>query len=563
MSERNYWVISPNVKNNDEEDAWKECICKSGWAYMGYWDDHPIGKTFQYDIKKGDCILVAQGANNNKRLFIAGIVENDAGYYDPEKDDGCDDMPSEAWGRKLNPWIPKERLNSLGIEFNEKAGYGTSRQIKALYKLKTNNDVDTEICKILEKEFRRIKMTEKYKLALTILAERKNIILTGAPGTGKTYATSEIAVALCDGADKVPQNRGDIMKRYKKLIKAGQITFTTFHQSLDYEEFVEGLKPNCDDAEHITYEVKPGIFKRIAKQALKESYSGTVDNFDEVWEKFLNDILENKEISIPSTSPGTSIRYGLSTVNSLKFLDLSAGTLTKQNIYDAYRELKSRPSGAFQSYMNAVVKYLQGEYGLNPYKPGVLSQLNDVKPYVLIIDEINRGNISKIFGELITLLEKDKRLGKENEIAVTLPYSQETFGVPPNLYIIGTMNTADRSIGQIDYALRRRFAFVPLQSDGTVIDNYDKYQGGAKQKALDLFDAINNFLKEDGVVNGDLEAEDLMLGHSYFLCSSVEELKRRLDYEIIPLIKEYEKDGIIMSDKEKIKAEIERWEKTL
>jgi 5-methylcytosine-specific restriction protein B len=406
-------------------------------------------------------------------------------------------------------------------------------------------------------------MTDKSNLAQTILAASKNIILTGAPGTGKTYATSEIAVAICDGADKIPQNRGDIMKRYKELIKSEQIAFTTFHQSLDYEEFVEGLKPNCDDAEHVTYEVKPGIFKKIAQKASKES-SGAVDNFDETWEKFINDVLGKTEVSIQGTSPGTSTRYCLSTANSLKFLDLSAGTLTKQNIYDAYRELKARPSGAFQSYMNAVVKHLQGkQYGLNPYKEGVLSQPNDVKPYVLIIDEINRGNISKIFGELITLLEKDKRRGEENEITVTLPYSQETFGVPPNLYIIGTMNTADRSIGQIDYALRRRFAFVSLQSDKTVIDNYDKYQGGVKQKALGLFDAISSFLKQDGVINGDLEAEDLMVGHSYFLCSSIEELKQRLEYEIIPLVKEYEKDGIIVSDKEKIKAEIERWGKII
>jgi 5-methylcytosine-specific restriction protein B len=406
-------------------------------------------------------------------------------------------------------------------------------------------------------------MTEVTKLAHAVLKANRNIILTGAPGTGKTYASSEIAVAICDGADKVPQNRGGIMKRYKELIKAKQIAFTTFHQSLDYEEFVEGIKPNCDNPEKVTYEIKPGIFKEIAQKALKESYSGTVDNFDEAWEKFINDVLEKKEVSIPGTSTGTFTRYCMSTVNSLKFLDLSAGTLTKQNIYDAYRELKARPSGAFQSYMNAVVKHLQNkEYGLNPYKEGVLSQSNNVKPYVLIIDEINRGNISKIFGELITLLEKDKRLGEENEITVTLPYSQEMFGVPYNLYIIGTMNTADRSIGQIDYALRRRFAFVSLQSDKAVIDNYDKYERNTKQKALALFDAIVNFLKQESVINSDFEAEDLMIGHSYFLCNSIEDLKRRLDYEIIPLVKEYEKDGIIMSDKKNIEAEIEKW-KTL
>jgi 5-methylcytosine-specific restriction protein B len=198
--------------------------------------------------------------------------------------------------------------------------------------------------------------------------------------------------------------------------------------------------------------------------------------------------------------------------------------------------------------------------GINDDSEKSISKIQK-RNYMIIIDEINRGNISKIFGELITLLEKDKRLGEENEITVTLPYSQETFGVPPNLYIIGTMNTADRSIGQIDYALRRRFAFVPLKSEKSVIENYDNYEGDAKQKALDLFDAISGFLKRSGVINGDLESEDLMVGHSYFLCSSIEDLKRRLEYEIIPLVKEYEKDGIIMSDKENIKAKIEEWKK--
>jgi 5-methylcytosine-specific restriction protein B len=190
-------------------------------------------------------------------------------------------------------------------------------------------------------------------------------------------------------------------------------------------------------------------------------------------------------------------------------------------------------------------------------KLGLKKSTDNTQNYVLIIDEINRGNISKIFGELITLLEKDKRINEENEITVTLPYSQEKFGVPSNLYIIGTMNTADRSIGQIDYALRRRFAFVSLKSDKSVLENYDKYKDDAKNKAISLFDTIQTFIIEH--INEDLDAEDLMIGHSYFLCETEDNLKQRLEYEILPLIKEYEKDGIIMVDKKDLNDKITEW----
>ena len=162
------------------------------------------------------------------------------------------------------------------------------------------------------------------------------------------------------------------------------------------------------------------------------------------------------------------------------------------------------------------------------------------KPYLLIIDEINRGNISKIFGELITLLEADKRIGEENELTVTLPYSQETFGVPNNLYIIGTMNTADRSVGYIDYAIRRRFAFITLKADRNVIENYYTDEN-LKQKALTYFDQADALMK----VSSEYEKDDLMIGHSYFLAKNEEELQNKMVYEVRPLLMEYFNDGLL------------------
>ena len=267
-----------------------------------------------------------------------------------------------------------------------------------------------------------------------VIKQKKQIILQGAPGTGKTYSSSEIAVKLID--ENAPSDRAELMKRYKELVNKGQIFFTTFHQSMDYEEFVEGIKPKTING-NITYELENGIFKKACKSA------------------------ENNKV-------------------------------------------------------------------------------------VLIIDEINRGNISKIFGELITLLETDKRKGKENEIEAILLYSKEKFSVPDNLYIIGTMNTADRSIGYIDYALRRRFAFISIKADKSAIENYyDNKNSDCKDKAINLFNKVKELIK--GNINEEFEADDIMIGHSYFMAQNFEELQNKLEYEIKPLLLEYFKDGILKS----------------
>lgn len=272
-----------------------------------------------------------------------------------------------------------------------------------------------------------------------VIKQKKQIILQGAPGTGKTYSSSEIAVKLIDG--NAPSDRAELMKRYKELVDKEQIFFTTFHQSMDYEEFVEGIKPKTENG-NVTYELEDGIFKEACKSA------------------------ENNKV-------------------------------------------------------------------------------------VLIIDEINRGNISKIFGELITLLEVDKRKGKENEIEVILPYSKEKFSVPDNLYIIGTMNTADRSIGYIDYALRRRFAFISIKANKSAIENYYdniNKNSDCKDKAINLFDDIKNLIDKN--INEEFESDDIMIGHSYFMAQNFEELQNKLEYEIKPLLLEYFKDGILKSNKD-------------
>ena len=289
-------------------------------------------------------------------------------------------------------------------------------------------------------------VSEEIKRAAQLLENSGQIILQGAPGCGKTYITTELAVYLCDGS--VPSTREQLKKRYKELQAEGRISFTTFHQSLDYEEFVEGLKPDIDSLndKDMRFVVKPGIFKRICMAA--------------------------------SAADGN----------------------------------------------------------------------NTNKPYVLIIDEINRANVSKVLGELITLLEKSKRLGGDDEFTVTLPYSGEKFGVPDNLYIIGTMNTADRSLGYIDYAVRRRFAFMTLESQSDVIRDYYHNEGELMEKEISLFTSVRDLIKDN--LNSDFDLKDIMIGHSYFLAKSGDEYKLNLEYKIRPLLEEYLRDGIIVDNGE-------------
>ena len=138
------------------------------------------------------------------------------------------------------------------------------------------------------------------------------------------------------------------------------------------------------------------------------------------------------------------------------------------------------------------------------------------------------------------MLEKDKRIEAENEITVTLPYSGELFGIPDNLYIIGTMNTADRSVGYLDYAIRRRFAFITLKADRNVIAcHYEDKK--LRQKALDYFDRVESLLE----VSTDINKDDIMIGHSYFLAQDEEELLNKIKYEVRPLLMEYLNDGLI------------------
>lgn len=375
-----------------------------------------------------------------------------------------------------------------------------------------------------------------------------NQILYGPPGTGKTYQTINKAVAIANPNFDLNLDREILREEYNRLVEVGQIMFTTFHQSMSYEDFVEGIKPIMKEEEgEVNYEIQSGIFKDICKIAENDNEISIIDNFDVSWERLIE--LVKEKIANEKLLKIGSWEYSLSSKDSLKYSSLNSPsqytfTITKKNVLDTYQNKLARPSGAFKKDMEDIVKYMKTNFHLSNYNDDIKTvkdqnQFN--KNFVLIIDEINRGNVSQIFGELITLIEESKRLSNDESLEVTLPYSKEKFGVPSNLYIIGTMNTADRSVESLDTALRRRFSFEEMMPNLKVLN--EKVVGGIELK--ELLSTINKRVEV-------LLDRDHTIGHSYFInIKSEDDLRNTFKNNIIPLLQEYfygdyEKIGMIL-----------------
>lgn len=394
-----------------------------------------------------------------------------------------------------------------------------------------------------------------------LLKNKKNVILQGAPGTGKTYTTASLALSICGIQDIDYNDRKAVKAKYEELRKSGQIGFCTFHQSMDYEDFVEGLRPE-PTGNGVVYNPVDGLFKRICLEARKnyedstkdDTQLGVEESFDKAWDNFISDLSKTGEILKLKTPTDSDFAVSLNSKGNLSLLTgkdfTQQGVLTKGRVFNQFINGEKYWAGYYQGVIDKLVE----KYGLNNSAADEnVSDKKILKNYVLIIDEINRGFISKILGELITLLEADKRLGEEaTQLTVELPYSGETFGVPKNLYIIGTMNTTDRSTGTIDYAVRRRFGFITIEADKSfLIDN------NCLQESINLFDDVKKFIEEKKLE--DIDIGDLMVGHSYFMAKDKDILKQKIRYEVIPLIKEYIKDGILTCLTSEAKEYFDDW----
>lgn len=402
-----------------------------------------------------------------------------------------------------------------------------------------------------------------------------NQILYGPPGTGKTYHSIQAAVRaaepeaysqLCinEEVGATAQQREELTRIYKDLYNSGRIRFVTFHQSYGYEEFVEGLSAKTE-GNQLSYYEKDGVFKTICEDAKAFRFAGTVSfnsDFDERWQHFSEALAESESgIKIQTLSKKTYFTVTDVTNNTIRF-DKSKGdsihTLSVRTLKAVYNNEKSI-SGGLQPYYGALIEHLH-QMSITP-----TTEKAERKNFVLIIDEINRGNISKIFGELITLIEPSKRLGEPECLEVVLPYSGESFSVPDNLYLIGTMNTADRSLALMDTALRRRFDFVEMMPDYNVLrdeqgKSYSIESEGYLIDLARLLETMNNRISA-------LYDREHQLGHAFFMPvvnaivagkeeKALTELKNCFQNKIVPLLAEYffedwQKVRLVLGDNQK------------
>jgi len=352
-----------------------------------------------------------------------------------------------------------------------------------------------------------------------------NRILYGPPGTGKTFRTVDCALEVLDPAylrDNC-DDRDALKARFDELVGDDRIHFVTFHQSFSYEDFVEGLRAEARPDGAVHYCVADGIFKSIcgSRPDRQRLTAGTELGGYEVL-RATNEILwlrkpNGLELPLPWAILDELRAHVLS--GRISIADIRAKT-----VFDAVPE-------------SLLEKYIVNGY--NNVLPHVLEAMlpdgieeTGSEPRVLIIDEINRGNISKIFGELITLIEPSKRAGSLESLSVILPYSKSRFEVPANLYIVGTMNTADRSLAAVDIALRRRFHFEEVAPDAALLD-------GVEIAGIDIGALLR-------IINARIEVlldREHRIGHAYFMgleaSDDIAPLRRIFEAQIIPLLEEY------------------------
>ncbi|EAI3890464.1 TPA: McrB family protein [Campylobacter jejuni] len=382
-----------------------------------------------------------------------------------------------------------------------------------------------------------------------------NQILYGPPGTGKTYHTIDKALEILG---ENLESRDGKKAKFDEYVRKGQIVFTTFHQSYGYEEFVEGIKPRIDSEENskeIKYEIKDGIFKELCQKAL-ENYKASLltqeefaknEDLENKIEIFLDELVDQQKFIEKTQSGGFRLeeyneKYRIITddTNANLYLNLEIfKTLLENkdkiiNGRSIRQILNNKHRRQIDSYYFQLVKLFK-EREQNYKIDNNSSKKPDLKFYIIIIDEINRGNISKIFGELITLIEPSKRIGEPEELRVTLPYSRNDFydkkgfGVPKNVYIIGTMNTADRSITSLDTALRRRFEFIEMMPDVEELEK-SKYKDVNLKKLLKAINTRIEYLLD----------REKTIGHAFFVSvENLESLKKVFKNKIIPLLQEY------------------------
>lgn len=524
---RNYYVISPNVWNDNNFDYLLDYMIQNHCVLMGWQTDNPKGKLFS-NLKTGDCIVVALRRSWKFNYYFIGTLYSDSieEYDDAQK-------------RSLENFTLLEDKNCDFLKTWSAAGSSQIPAIAKIDKIK-NPEIISAINDILNGESI---MPNNYLVdnLTELLKHTHNLILHGAPGTGKTFLAKQIAERM-----GCTQN---------------EIGFVQFHPSYDYTDFVEGLRPKNQAGGEIGFERKDGIFKEFCKRALLAmNVSSVSDNFEQVWEKVVDYLNEKDFMDIPLLTGKSTFRVelnengdGLATrtyengdYKKGEWIQGKSKFYNKEQLYNIYKGLPGIPSRGHDNYRKAVIEYWKKNFGLVDYSVKEKSENESVKPFIFIIDEINRGELSKIFGELFFCIDPGYR-GKNGMIKTQYQNLIEKgdefydgFFIPENVYIIGTMNDIDRSVDTMDFAFRRRFAFKEIKAAENLemFDELGEIAGEAKTRLTKLNEEISKITELSS-------PSSYHIGGAYFLKlndfegDSNERFQKLWNYHLEGLLKEY------------------------